>query len=126
MPSLSALFDFMSGPDADKAADFINTVFKGTFLESRVSKEARALAEALEESGDAADTAANKYDNMNNTVEETEIVLTGLRNGVDYVADGFRKGSLDIISFEEALKESEKRLRFLSSQLIIFYLSTPR
>lgn len=47
IPSVTAFLDLLNSPDADQAAGFINTVFKGTFLESPASKEARALEEQV-------------------------------------------------------------------------------
>lgn len=46
IPSITKLLDLFSGPTSQKAADFINTVFKGTFLESGLSKQLRAATEA--------------------------------------------------------------------------------
>ena len=47
IPPATAFLKLLSGPDANKAADFINEVFKGTFMESDLSKEARNAEGAL-------------------------------------------------------------------------------
>lgn len=45
VPAFTEFIELLTSPSADQAANFINTVFEGTWLESRSSKDARANAE---------------------------------------------------------------------------------
>lgn len=56
LPALTSLLELLTSPSADNAANVINTIFKGTFLESSASK-----VKELEESWKNATSAVNEY-----------------------------------------------------------------
>lgn len=57
-PSLTEFVNFLSGPSAQSAADFLNTVFQGTFLEDAGVKTMREGSEAVTSSYTAMARAA--------------------------------------------------------------------
>lgn len=66
VPSLTELLKMLTGPSADQAANFINTVFAGTFIETPAARSARletqASAGAAQETAQGGGRRGNIFD----------------------------------------------------------------
>lgn len=73
LPAATEFVKLLSGPSADQAANFLNAVFQGTWLESEASRVLREAAQAGKEASDAfSDVGTNSRYAASGTEELTE------------------------------------------------------
>lgn len=78
LPALTKFLQLATSPDADKAAEFINTVFAGTPIESAAGKQARATTmygQALEDAAAAQTAFYSGVVKVNEMMAESEPIV---------------------------------------------------
>jgi hypothetical protein len=103
IPAVTKLIDVLNSPSSRTAAEFINTAFKGTFIESDKSKIIRANEQAI-------DNLSRGYRKMGDAIQATKKVT----QDYSYVMPPL---TTDILLQTKAIREEREAAELLGSKL---------